>query len=149
MKVEWHRKDAILDLVEDHMHPLLKFGGVEGAIGHLVSLPVSEIGQLSKAIQKGRGYPRRSGELACDSRKILSLGGVDGSGIEIEVGERNGDKDIGRGTERWIRGYLDVSIVSSNGDWRADNGRRRLLSSGNQLETFKDKCNYTHCRYCH
>ncbi len=32
---------------------------------------------------------------------------------------------------------MDVSSVSSNGDWRADNGRRRLLSSGNQLETFK------------
>ena len=53
MKVEWHRKDAILDLVEDHLHPLLKFGGVESGIGHLVGLPASEIGQLSKAVEKG------------------------------------------------------------------------------------------------
>lgn len=53
MKVEWYRRDAILDLVEDHLHPLLKFGGVEGGSCHLIGLPARQIGQLSKAVEKG------------------------------------------------------------------------------------------------
>ena len=86
MKVEWHRKDAVLNFVEDDLHLVVKFGVVKSRVG--------EISHLSKAVEKGWGHPRQSGELACEGHKLPSLEAIDDSGAKIKVGKRKGDKNI-------------------------------------------------------